>query len=73
MQQQYQKYSAFYAWVCGLRRRHVKALARHPHHYATAAGLTALLYILGHHDSAAVSGVWGYAFLENVASAGEDL
>jgi hypothetical protein len=61
------------AWVVTLRRKHWRVLVTHPHHYATAAGLTGFLFLVGHYESGAVMGAWGYALIENLASATEEI
>lgn len=55
-------------WMRALRRRHVRALIAHPHHYAVAVGLSGFLVSTGHKLSAAVSGAFGYALLENLCA-----
>lgn len=48
-------------------RAHV--ILAHPHHYATAAGLSGVLWLSGHAEAAALICAWAYAVLENICSA----
>jgi hypothetical protein len=56
-------------WLRTLRMRHVYMLVSHPHHYVTAAGLTALLVMAGHYETGAILAAWCYALVENISTA----
>lgn len=58
-------------WLIALRRRHWHVIVAHPHHYVTAFGVTAFLMAIGHFEAGAVWGAWGYALIENLATAAE--
>lgn len=60
------------AWAHAVASKRFRAIVAHPHHYATAAGLTVFFACTGHFEVAAVLGAWGYAFVENLASAADD-
>lgn len=55
-------------WCSEARRRHLKALTHHPHHYVVALGLTVFLLAIGAYETGAVYGAWAYAVLENIST-----
>lgn len=59
-------------WIHVVRRRHVRTLFSHPHHYTTAAGLTMLLLLSGHYETGAIVAAWCYALIENISTAADD-
>jgi hypothetical protein len=59
------------AWLCDTKRRHLRALVRHPHHYVVAAGLTAVAFLFFKIETAFLTMTWGYAVLENLTSMDE--
>ena len=64
---------ALAVWARALRRRHIRVLFSHPHHYVTAAGITVLLMVAGHYEVGAVVAAWCYALVENVSTAADDI
>lgn len=56
--------ASFNAWD-----HHIKAAAKHPHHYVTAALVTFGLWLLGHGTEALAA--WIYAICESVVQGGE--
>lgn len=56
------------AWAAVWRRYHhyLGVIIAHPHHYETAALMTAILLVMGHPITAEL---WLYAIVENITSA----
>lgn len=48
----------------------LRELHREPHHYATAAGLTVFMLLIGHYEKAELMAGWVYAVFENLFGAG---
>lgn len=59
------------AWARAVASKRFRCIVAHPHHYATAAGLTVFFACTGHFEIAAVLGAWGYALTENLFSAAD--
>lgn len=62
----------FRDWIRAVLHKRLRVIAAHPHHYVTAAGLSGILYATGHAERAAIVGAFAYAFIENIACAGDD-
>lgn len=58
-------------WLRALRTRRVKVVIAQPHHYCVAAGLSLLMFGLGHYSVEHHVAAWGYAILESITTAGE--
>lgn len=58
----------WHCWCREARTRRLRMLVKYPHHYTTAAGLSALLYAFGHLEAAALCCLWGYALIDNITS-----
>lgn len=58
-------------WLHNLRVHGVRALVRHPHHYAVAAQLSTAMLILGHYSAEHHVAAWLYAAFENLSTVSE--
>jgi hypothetical protein len=61
----------FQDWLRALAHKRLRVVVQHPHHYATAAGLSGIMAMAGHFDTALLISAFAYAIVENVVSAAD--